>query len=62
MELIFRLFFLCLLTSSCSSQNDKLNNTKWVYTYGDCQDYFIFKVRGQYEFYSCETGDTTFLF
>ena len=49
------------LVSSCVAQDSKLIDTKWVYDYGDgCQDYFKFKDQKQYEFYSCETGDTLF--
>jgi len=35
-------------------------NTKWIYDYGDCQDYFEFKEGGNYISYSCEIGETTF--
>jgi hypothetical protein len=45
---------------SCSSQNEEIKNSKWIYDYGHCQDYFEFKERGNYISFSCETGDTTF--
>lgn len=49
------------MMSSCIAQDSRLINTKWVYDYNDgCQDYFKFKDKKQYEFYSCETGETLF--
>lgn len=48
------------LNTSCMVQKDELIDTKWVYDFDDCQDYWKFKEQNKYEFYSCETGDTTY--
>ncbi len=52
---------ICWSVSSLA-QNKDLTNSKWVFNFGKCQDYIKFKKQNQYEFFSCETGDTVFGF
>jgi hypothetical protein len=54
------LLILAFLVVSCSSQNKEIVNSKWIYNYGHCQDYFAFKEGNRYVSFSCETGDTIF--
>lgn len=58
MKNISILILLIFLIISCFSQGKQFANTKWIYDYGHCQDYFEFKIDSGYVFYSCETGDT----
>ena len=53
------MFFLNL-TLSCSSQSEIFVNTKWIYDFGDCQDFLEFKENGQYSFFSCEADETVY--
>jgi hypothetical protein len=53
------LLMICLNTS-CMSQEKEMTNTKWVFDFEGCQDYIKTKENSQYEFYSCESGDTVF--
>lgn len=41
-------------------KSQKLINTKWVYDFGGCSDYYKFIDDIKYSFYSCESGDTLF--
>lgn len=63
MEITFRnigvLLMICLNTS-CMYQEKEMTNTKWVFDFEGCQDYIKTKENRQYEFYSCESGDTFF--
>lgn len=48
------------LVVSCSSQSKDFINTKWIYNFEDCQDYFEFKEDGQYVFFSCEADEIVY--
>ena len=63
METVIRnlsvLLIICL-NSSCMSQVKEISNTKWVFDFEGCQEYIETKGNNDYEFYSCESGDTVF--
>jgi len=59
MRNLLMLLILSFLVGSCSSQNKEIVNSKWVYDYGHCKDYFQFKKDSSYISFSCETEDTT---
>lgn len=54
------LLLLSFVGIACSSyqESQRLSNTKWVYYFGDCSDYYEFIDDAKYNFYSCESGDT----
>lgn len=59
------LFTAALILSFClplvsQAQHKPLKNTKWIYDYGDCQEYLEFGKKNTYKIYNCETGNTIY--
>jgi hypothetical protein len=47
--------FICFgIYNFCLAQNNQLNNTKWVFMLGDCEEFIEFDGKGNYKKNSCE--------
>jgi hypothetical protein len=61
-----RLLFIGIITllfcnyPPCMAQINRLNNTKWVYDDGDCQEFLEFGKKNNYKYFSCETRNTIY--